>query len=469
MRSVTTNPPTTLADASTIATKPITAVSPSAFGGARDDHRADDHDPVDRVRARHQRRVQHRRHLRDHLEAEEDREHEHRHLERRASRCGSCGHLLPRHARAGDDLVVPVEHELAVRRRAGRAATRRCVRGAGSRASASSTARSSCRRSSRRRRRSPRRARSARSCRRSPRRGRRSPSPARIARTASAGDELRRGAAGNRRGRDHRVERRDPRLQAPPAAPPAARASARARSRLPSPRRCTPTSRNVAPSDSTCSRTAGRTSKPETTAPSRRAVAIACRPATPAPSTSTFAGGIVPGSGHQHRQEPRQPVGCDERGLVAGDGRLRRERVHRLRARDPRDRLERERVHARRREPLDAGGVGQRLQERDQHLAVAEPRSLARRSASRPSTTTSRAQRIADRRAGLGVRLVGEDAALRRRPARRRRRRRPRDGRPSRARARPGARRAPTPLGHRTPHRGAATLPDRRACYDWLA
>ena len=38
----------------------------------------------------------------------------------------------------------------------------------------------------------------------------------------------------------------------------------------------------------------GRTSKPLTTAPRRRAVAIACSPATPAPSTSTFAGGIVP-------------------------------------------------------------------------------------------------------------------------------------------------------------------------------
>src|SRR5207244_1214922 len=56
----------------------------------------------------------------------------------------------------------------------------------------------------------------------------------------------------------------------------------------------TPRSRNVAPSDSTCSFTTGRTSKPETTAPSRRAVAIACRPATPAPRTSTFAGGTVP-------------------------------------------------------------------------------------------------------------------------------------------------------------------------------
>ena len=35
-------------------------------------------------------------------------------------------------------------------------------------------------------------------------------------------------------------------------------------------------------------------SNPVTTAPSRFAVAIACRPATPAPSTITFAGATVP-------------------------------------------------------------------------------------------------------------------------------------------------------------------------------
>ncbi len=105
----------------------------------------------------------------------------------------------------------------------------------------------------------------------------------------------------------------------------------------------TPRSRNVAPSDSTCSLTAGRTSKADTTAPSRRAVAIACSPATPAPSTSTFAGGDRAGGGHQHREEPRHAVGRDQHGLVAGDRRLRGERVHRLRARDPRDRLHRER------------------------------------------------------------------------------------------------------------------------------
>ena len=55
-----------------------------------------------------------------------------------------------------------------------------------------------------------------------------------------------------------------------------------------------PRSRNVAPRLSTCSLTTGRTSKPATTAPRRREVAIACKPATPAPSTSTFAGATVP-------------------------------------------------------------------------------------------------------------------------------------------------------------------------------
>ena len=39
---------------------------------------------------------------------------------------------------------------------------------------------------------------------------------------------------------------------------------------------------------------AGRTSVAETMAPSRRAVAIACNPATPAPITKRRAGGTVP-------------------------------------------------------------------------------------------------------------------------------------------------------------------------------
>src|SRR6266540_6994945 len=55
---------------------------------AHDDDRADDHDPVDCVRARHERRVQQRRHLGDDLEADEGGEHEDREL----------GHELVTHA-----------------------------------------------------------------------------------------------------------------------------------------------------------------------------------------------------------------------------------------------------------------------------------------------------------------------------------------------------------------------------------
>ena len=49
-------------------------------GEADDDQAAEHDDAVDRVRLRHQRRVQRRRHLRDHLEADEGGEHEDRDL-----------------------------------------------------------------------------------------------------------------------------------------------------------------------------------------------------------------------------------------------------------------------------------------------------------------------------------------------------------------------------------------------------
>ena len=54
------------------------------------------------------------------------------------------------------------------------------------------------------------------------------------------------------------------------------------------------TSMNLAPSDSTCSFTLGRTSLASITAPRRFAVAIACKPATPTPITNTRAAEIVP-------------------------------------------------------------------------------------------------------------------------------------------------------------------------------
>ena len=51
---------------------------------------------------------------------------------------------------------------------------------------------------------------------------------------------------------------------------------------------------NSAPMLLTCSFTVGRVSKARTIAPMPRAAPIAARPATPAPITSTFAGGTRP-------------------------------------------------------------------------------------------------------------------------------------------------------------------------------
>src|SRR6185437_434309 len=61
-------------------------------------------------------------------------------------------------------------------------------------------------------------------------------------------------------------------------------AAVKERAYPPSPEAVTPRSSHCAPSDLTCSATSGRTSKPVVRAPSRRAVASACRPATPTPS-----------------------------------------------------------------------------------------------------------------------------------------------------------------------------------------
>src|SRR5215207_5563243 len=53
-------------------------VAQRVIGGDRDDHGADEHDAMDRVCARHQGRVERRRHLRDNRESAQDREDEDR-------------------------------------------------------------------------------------------------------------------------------------------------------------------------------------------------------------------------------------------------------------------------------------------------------------------------------------------------------------------------------------------------------
>ena len=68
----------------------------------------------------------------------------------------------------------------------------------------------------------------------------------------------------------------------------------------------------MAPIDLISSAAAARTSYAFTTAPRRFAVAIACRPATPAPSTTTSAGGTVPAavmlSGKNRRSSPAATI-----------------------------------------------------------------------------------------------------------------------------------------------------------------
>jgi hypothetical protein len=76
--------------------------------------------------------------------------------------------------------------------------------------------------------------------------------------------------------------------------------------------------------------------------------------------------------GHEHREEARHLGRGDQHGQVARDRRLRGQRVHRLCARDARDRLHRERGGARGRDRLRAATVGQRGQEADQHRLALE-------------------------------------------------------------------------------------------------
>ena len=75
MRSVTRKPPTTLTVAKTTAMNASTCSSLESADPGHE-HGADENDPVDRVRPRHQRGVQHRRDLGDDLEADEDGEDE---------------------------------------------------------------------------------------------------------------------------------------------------------------------------------------------------------------------------------------------------------------------------------------------------------------------------------------------------------------------------------------------------------
>ena len=137
---------------------------------------------------------------------------------------------------------------------------------------------------------------------------------------------------------------------------------------------------NLAPSEATCSLVAGRTSVAETMAPSRRAVAIACRPATPTPMMNTLRRRHRARRRHHHRHGLAEHGGGIDHGLVAGEVGLARQHVHRLRAGDARHEL-----HGHQR----GAGAGQRLEARRGRRRAPAWRRRWRR-ASGPSTSSAR-------------------------------------------------------------------------------
>ncbi len=171
-----------------------------------------------------------------------------------------------------------------------------------------------------------------------------------------------------------------------------------------------------------------------TTAPSRRAVAIACRPATPAPRIKHLRRRHGARRGHEHREEARQLQRGDQHRAVAGDRRLRGQRVHRLRTRDPRHLLHRQRRRAGRRDRLEPRRIAQRVQEAQQDRPRPQPGDLRGRGRS-------------DLGHHLGAPRIAHDGTRRRVGLVRRTRGQPRSRARSRPRARPpsGAARRPAP------------------------
>ena len=128
----------------------------------------------------------------------------------------------------------------------------------------------------------------------------------------------------------------------------------------------TPRSRNAAPRLSTCSLTGGPDVEggDDGAEPSRRRDRLQARDARADHERTDRCD--RPRGRHQHREELRDAVGGEENRLVAGDRGLRRERIHRLRARDSRDRLHGERDHAGLAQLRDPLRVGERLEEPDE-------------------------------------------------------------------------------------------------------
>ena len=168
--------------------------------------------------------------------------------------------------------------------------------------------------------------------------------PGRIRATIAAGDQQRRRPAGDRGGGDQRRPTRgDVRREQLALAGRPVLASSPGRSRRRPRAPPGPARRTWRPS------TGPRRRRPAARRTPRRRRRAAWRwrspagPATPAPSTSTSRGRHGAGRGHEQREEPGQAHRRLQRAAVAGDQRLRGQRVHRLGPGDPRHQLHRER------------------------------------------------------------------------------------------------------------------------------
>ena len=117
------------------------------------------------------------------------------------------------------------------------------------------------------------------------------------------------------------------------------------------------------------------------------------------------------GGRRQHREEPGRLRRREQHGLVPGHVGLRRQRVHRLRPRDARDGLQRERLHTGLLQRADrVVGVAGR-QKADQRLPAVQPADLVSGRRRDLDDDVGR-PRIPDGGAGLGVELVGKQRPL---------------------------------------------------------
>ena len=324
MRSVTTKPPTTLIAPKTTAIRPrIVAIPPPPTPATRIAPTIDD--AVNRVRAGHQRRVQHRRHLRDDFEADEDRECEHGQLVDQL-RCslhelqdgGMDDGAAAADEAAGDHVVVRGRARravLAAQRqqfgdvagvqpgwRATASQRRGCGRRRWSRSSRTTVSPGSV------------------SSQLPPASAARSTitEPGRMAATISAVIS-RRGPARDQGGGDDDVAGGDVLGEQL-----ALRRSSSSRELLRvaagrSPASGSSISRTSRRGSRPARARRGRTSNALTTAPRRRAVAIACRPATPAPEHQHLRGRHGAGRGHEQREVAREQGRREQHGAVAGD------------------------------------------------------------------------------------------------------------------------------------------------------